>query len=447
MRSPFATAQRSGRSSLIAALALVLGGVLLVVTGIAVTRGPDQPAPAAMQASGTVAADPLSRAIAQAQEQLRRNPDDARTWAELGSAYVEQARITGDPAYYDRAQGALDRSMQVQPTANAEAMIGLGALANARHDFAEARNWAMQARELRPSTAAVYGVLADALTQLGDAEGATAAVQQMLDVRPGIASFTRASYDLELHGRVDDARVALEKALENAFGQSDLAFVRYYLGELAFNSGDLDEAAAQYKRGLLAAPNDVALRQGRAKVAAARGDLEQALADYQTVTNRVPLPQYVQEYGELLLVAGREDEAQAQFDLFTAQQQLYEAAGSIDDLAVSQFAVDHGDPAEALRRAEAEWDRRQSVFVADAMAWALHANDRNAEALEFADRAAALGWRNATFGYHRGIILAALGRSAEAEAQLADALTINPHFSPLHAPRARAALDQLRSTR
>jgi cytochrome c-type biogenesis protein CcmH/NrfG len=162
VRTPFATAQRSGRSSLIAALALVLGGVLLVVTVIAVTRGPDEPAPAAIQASGTVAADPLSRAIAQAQEQLRRNPDDARTWAELGSAYVEQARITGDPSYYERAQGALDRSMQVQPTANAEAMIGLGALANARHDFAGARDWAVQARELRPRTPAVYGVLADA---------------------------------------------------------------------------------------------------------------------------------------------------------------------------------------------------------------------------------------------------------------------------------------------
>ena len=446
MRSPFPAAQRSRRSPLIAVLALVLGGALLVVTAIAVTRGPDDPAPAAAQPSGAVPADPLSRAIAQAQEQLRRNPDDARTWAELGSAYVEQARITADPSYYERAQGALDRSMQVQPAANAEAMIGLGALANARHDFAEARDWAVQARELRPSTAAVYGVLADALTQLGDAEGATAAVQQMLDIRPGITSFARASYDLELHGRADDARVALEKALGNAFGQADLAFCRYYLGELAFNNGDLGEAENQYEQGLRAAPDDVALRQGRAKVAAARGEMEQALADYQTVTNRVPLPQYVQEYGELLMVAGRKRDAQTQFTLFVQQQRLYEAAGAVDDLAVSQFAADHADPAKALRRAEAEWARRQSVFVADAMAWALHVNGRDAEALGYADRATALGWRNATFAYHRGMILASLGMGAEAEAQLTEALAINPHFSPLHAPRARAALDGLRST-
>jgi len=432
------------RAPLVAVAALALGAVLL---GVAVAGFvADSAVPAAAPSEGAAASDPLSRAIAEAQDDLRRNSDDAPRWAELGSAYVEQARVTGDPSYYERAQGALDRSMKLQPESNALAMIGLGALANARHDFAEARDWALRARELAPATASVYGVLADALTQLGDVAGATAAVQQMLDTRPGVASFTRASYEFELHGRVDDARLALERALEDAASRPDIAFIRYYLGELAFNTGDLEEAARQYARGLEIAPDDVALRQGRAKVAAARGDLAQALADYQTVTNRSPLPQYVQEYGELLLVAGREDEAAVQFELFRAQQQLYEAAGSVDNLAVSQFAADHGDPAEALRRAEGEWDRRQSVFVADAMAWALHANGRDAEALEYADRAAALGWRNATFGYHRGMILAALGRWAEAEAQLADALALNPHFSPLHAPRARAALEQLRST-
>ncbi len=430
------------RAPLIAVAAIVLGAVLLGVTVVGFTRD----SPPAVPAPAVSAADPLTRAIEQAQQDLRRNPGDAPTWAELGSAYVEQARITGDPSYYQRAQGALDRSMQVQPEDNALAMIGLGALANARHDFAEARDWALRARELAPDTAAVYGVLADALTQLGDVEGATGAVQQMLDTRPGVASFTRASYELELHGRVDDARVALQRALDDSASQADIAFVRYYLGELAFNSGDLDEAQAQYVRGLAAAPDNVALRQGRAKVAFARGDVEQALADYQTVTNRVPLPQYVQEYGELLEATGRADEARAQYDLVVAQQRLYEAAGSVDDLAVSQFAADHGDPAEALRRAETEWERRQSVFVADAMAWALHVNGRDAEALAYADRAASLGWRNASFAYHRGMILRGLGDRAGAQAQLAEALAINPHFSPRHAPRARAALDELRST-
>lgn len=290
----------ASRRRLTALSALGVGAVLLIVTAVGVTRSGDPQMPPAL----SVAVDPLSRSIAVAQERLLRNPDDAATLAQLGSAYVEQARVTADPSYYQRAQAALDRSMAAQPDGNADALIGLGALANARHDFTAARDLALQARELRPATAAVYGVLSDAWTQLGDAAGATAAIQRMLDLRPGVASFTRASYDFELHGRVDDARYALEQALGDATGPETTAFCRYYLGELAFNAGDLDEAAAQYERGLVAAPKDVALRHGRAKVAAARGDLDQALMDYAKVTNRVPLPQYVQEYGELLEVSG-----------------------------------------------------------------------------------------------------------------------------------------------
>lgn len=423
---------------------LATGLVLLGGTVVTVSRTVD---PTSTVAAGEPALDPLSRVIETMQQELRDNPGNALTWAQLGSAYVEQARATADPSYYQKAQGALERSMTLQPQDNGEAMIGLGALANARHDFTQARDWALQARQLRPATGEVYGVLADALTQLGDTEGATAAVQRMLDTEPGIAAFTRASYDLELHGRVDDARVALQRALRDSQSPANIAFCRYYLGELAFNSGDLDQAAAQYDQGREVTRHDTALRQGQAKVAAARGDLAQALGGYQTLTNRVPLPQYLLEYGELLLAAGQPEQAKAQFTLFTQQQRLYEAAGVTDDLAVSQFAADHGDPAEALRHAQREWERRQSVFVADAMAWALHVNGRDTEALSFADRAGSLGWRNATFAYHRGMILASLGMPAQARDQLAEALEINPHFSPLHAPRARAALDELGRSR
>lgn len=396
--------------------------------------------------------DRLSASIQNAQDRLRRLPADALTWAGLGSAYVEQARVAADPAYYAQAQGALDRSLALQPTANPSALIGLGALANARHDFAAARDFAQQAIALDPSAAAAYGVLADAATQLGDTAGATAAVQRMLDVRPGVAAFTRASYELELHGRVADARTALERALAAATSRDELAFCHYYLGELAWGGGVVDEASEQYERGLAAAPGDPALLEGRAKVLAARGEIPEALEAYDRLTQRVPLPQYLLEYGELLESAGRTAEARAQYRLLASQQRLYAAQGSLDDLAAAQVAADHGEPTEAVRLAQAEWGRRQSVFTADALAWALHAAGRDTEALSFADKAAkadggALGRRDAATLFHRGMILAALGRTDEAVITLDAALRTNPHFSPLHAATAQRALDMLRGAR
>ena len=43
----------------------------------------------------------------------------------------------------------------------------------------------------------------------------------MLDHKPGVSSFTRASYDLELHGRIDDARAALQRAVADATSPSE----------------------------------------------------------------------------------------------------------------------------------------------------------------------------------------------------------------------------------
>jgi tetratricopeptide (TPR) repeat protein len=431
------------RRRLLPSVAAVAAIVLAALIAVGLVTEPATPATVTPQPIG----DRLAASIQQYQERLRRIPDDPATWANLGAAYVEQARVLANPAYYPQAQGALDRSVQLQPEGNAAALVGLGALANARHDFAAARRYAEEALVLNPSSVEAHGVLADATTQLGDTAAATAAVQRMLDLRPGVASFTRASYELELHGRTDDARVALLRALEAATSRDELAFCHYYLGELAWGGGDLDEADAQYARGLAAVPGDPALLQGRAKVLAARGRTDEAIDGYRRLTERVPLPQYLLEYGELLEAAGRVEDAQTQYRLIAEQQRLYATQGSSDDLAASQVAADHGVPAEAVRLAEAEWGRRQSVFTADALAWALHRAGRDAEALPYAEQAAQLGRRDATADFHRGMILAALGRNAEAIAALDEALATNPYFSPLHAVTARQTLDILRGQR
>ncbi|HEY2764460.1 MAG TPA: tetratricopeptide repeat protein [Pseudonocardiaceae bacterium] len=425
-------------------IAVLLAGAMIALLTLGGMLG-DRGDTAAGSASAVpqIGTPGLNAVIYATQDKLRRLPGDAPAWAQLGAAYVEQARITADPSFYAKAQGALEKSLQLAPHDNAFAMIGMGQLANARHDFAAGKRWGEQARALQPSTAEVYGVLADSLTQLGDADGATAAVQAMLDTRPGVASFTRASYDLELHGRVAEARSALERALATSASPDHVAFCRYYLGELAFNAGRVDEASSQYEQGLRAAPGNVALLQGRAKVAAATGRVAAALAGYGQITSRVPLPQYLLEYGELLESVGQAAQARGQYELITAQQQLYTAQGAVDDLFAAQLAADHGLPTEALARAAQEWDRRQSVFSADALAWALHVNGRDAEALTYADRAGAYGWRNATFAYHRGMILTSLRRTADARAALSRALAINPYFSPLAAPRAKQALAEL----
>jgi len=430
--------KRTAISAVIAGVVLLLltaGGVYNLLTDDGVSQAaPEETAEPV---------DPLAEAIAAAQQRLTDLPGDYTTWAELGSAYVEQARVTADPSYYPRAEGALQESLTLRPDGNDPALTGLGALANARHDFAAAAEFARQALAINSYSATAYGVLTDALTQLGDYPGATAAVQQMLALRPGIASFTRASYDFELHGDIDNARAALEQALDGAQGSSAELFCLYYLGQLAFSNGDLEEAAQRFGAGLEQAPNDPSLILGQARVDAANGDVEQAVRGFQNAVNARPLPENFIEFGQYLESVDRQEEAQEQFDVVTTVRTLFAENGVADDLGTALFAADHGDPATALTAAQAEYERRQNVDSSDAMAWALYSAGRYAEALPFAVSATSIGGINALFVYHRGMIESALGMADQARASLSLALETNPYFSPLHRDEAEQALAAL----
>jgi tetratricopeptide (TPR) repeat protein len=396
-------------------------------------------------AAATSRSDRLTANIARAQERLKNVPGDYVTWAALGTAYIEKARITADPSFYPKSEGALRTSLDVRPTDNDGALTGLGALANARHDFAVAKDYATKALAINAYSADAYAVLTDAETQLGNSKAATDAVQHLLDLKPGLSALTRGSYDLELRGLVDQARSLMTDALEAAYDPADVAFCRYQLGELAFNNGDLAGAAEHFTAGLEADPTYLPLAQGRAKVAAARGDLTAAIADYANLTARMPTPSMFGEYADLLRAAGRTADAGAQLTLAAAAQSVFAANGGTDDLVGATLALAQGKAADAVKLARQEWQRRQFSDVADTLAWALHAAGNDTEALDFAKKAGALGARNAKYSYHLGMIELALGDRTAARADLGRAIDINPHFSPLDAPVAARTLAGLGS--
>ncbi|WP_248960533.1 tetratricopeptide repeat protein [Sphaerisporangium perillae] len=432
--------RRRGRVRAAAVMGAGALGLALAVTAGATLLPPSAPSPAAPvagPASAGRAEVPLSPAgaaqtVSSLRERLKRLPKDHQAWAALGAAYVQQARITADPSSYTKAEEALNRSAALAP-GDFAVLTGRAALAAGRHEFAVATGLARQAITANPYGAAAYGVLADARTQLGDYAGATKAVRRMMDLKPGVASFTRASYDAELRGDVREARRLLEAALRDAFAPEDVAYCRYYLGELALRSGDLQRAGQMYDEALRAFPDFVPALAGRARAEALGGRLDRAAAGYADVVARLPLSQYVVEYGEVLLKLG-EDPGE-QWTLLRAQKQLMAANGVRDDLTWAEFEADHGSPAEAVRHAEAEYVKNPNMAAADALAWALHKAGRSREALPYAKKATARGWRNALAYYHRGTIERALRRdSRHSFTQVKDS---NPRFSPTMPALAR----------
>ena len=424
-------------------VSFVTFGLALVVFGVGalavVEDGPDQAAltagpPPVVVRPGDV--DAL-------QQRLRQVPNDDAAWAMLGIGYVERAKATANPELYPKAEGALRRSLELRDTDNYVAAAGMAALANARHDFAAGRDWAQKGLDINPANATLYGTLADAETQLGHYQQAWEATQRMVDLSPDTASLSRVSYSWELRGDLPRARALMQRALDDAPNPSQQAFARYHLGDLALLDGDREGALVHYEAGLRIEPSSPTLLEGRARAKAALGRADEAVADMAKAVERMPEPGYVLFYGELLESLGRTAEAERQYDLFRAEQRLFEANGVVVDVEAALFEADHGDPQRAVAVAEAGLASRRFLDMEAAYAWALHRAGRHADASAAIGRARSLGTRNPRFEFFAGMIERSLGNPDAARRHLAAALAANPAFHPLHAPAARAALAEL----
>ncbi|WP_214110961.1 tetratricopeptide repeat protein [Acrocarpospora catenulata] len=330
--------------------------------------------------SGGSALPPVDR-LAETAAYLRAHPGDGRMWAALGDLYAERVRRTGDAGLAPRAEEAFRHALGLD-SGNIDALVGLGALANTRHEFADGYAWATKALHLDPGRASAYGVLFDAAVELGRYGRAERALGHMLDLRADVASFTRAARMYELRGEHTRAEEALRRALDAAVDLGDLAYCHHRLGESRWAAGDVPGALREYQLALNADPLYAHALAGRGKAQAALGDVEAALGSYEAAVNRLPSPTFLLEEGELLLRIGRHREAETRFAMLRA-------AG--DALTLGRYEADHGDPVAAVLLLRGEWRKRRSVEVADALGWALRRAGQASEAGRYARLAGRLG--------------------------------------------------------
>ncbi|MEU9470870.1 tetratricopeptide repeat protein [Streptomyces avermitilis] len=439
----------SGRRRRAAQLGFCAAALAVALTAGAVVLGAVRDGGTANVAAAPVAVSPqllasgdLDASITSLQAHLRAQPKDFGGWATLGLAYIEQARTKGDPSRYPQAQRALDRSLRLRPD-NDPALAGRAALAAARHDFHGALTYADRALKQNPYSERALSSRIDALVELGRYDDASKAADVADRRRPGVPVFTRYAYVRELRGDVKTARRVLEQALSSATSRGDISYVASALGQLSWNQGEYKTALTYYARALAADDSYLPALEGRARAQAAQGDSAAAIRGMEQVVERFPLPQPLVELGELYEARGKEGDPQKardQYALVDAWVALARANGVNADLDTALAAADHGDRKAALKAARAEWARRHTVHTADALAWALHVNGRDKEALPYARRATATGYHNASFLYHRGMIERAAGDAKEARASLKSALDLNPGFSSLGARKARTAL-------
>src|SRR5207245_9798876 len=141
---------------------------------------------------------------------------------------------------------------------------------------------------------------------------------------------------------------------------------------------------------------------------------------------RDPLPDYVIALTDLYLQSGQTQLAQEEEAVLHTEEELFVANGVNIDLEQALFDSSHGEPSQGLAAARAEWQRRHSILVADAYAWALYENHDYADAARLEKVALHLGMRNALFYFHERMIQRALGDRSAARTALSTAESIHP---------------------
>jgi tetratricopeptide (TPR) repeat protein len=429
-------------AAIITAAALLLGGVFRKPAAAASSAPASTPMRAADESLQTgFSAGDTAGLIEQLQSALRAAPHDASSLDLLGLAYQQRARETGDAVYYTKSEGVLERALALHSN-DLLATSGLGSLALSRHRFREALVLGRRARSVSPTTARNYGVIGDALVELGRYPEAFRAFDRFAELRPGLAAYARVSHARELLGDIPGALEAMRLAVSAASGQGEAeAWTRVQLGKIYWSVGRLSAAASEYRGALRAFPGYPSALDALARVEAAHGQLARAIALEQRASAVIPLPQYVGQLSDLYQAAAKPKAARRQYELIDVIERLLVANGVKTDLETALFDVDHGvrlPHALALaRRARAD---RPSIDGDDVLAWALARNGRCNEALAYAKSALRLGTRDALKLFHRGMIERCLGRRAAGDAYLHRALALNPHFSVLWSPVAREAL-------
>ena len=400
------------------------------------------------------------RAIANYQALAARS-NASGDYDRLGAAYLQKGRETADFSYYELAEKALAKSLElagVMDMKATEPLTHLAAVYMGEHRFSEAADYSERALALGSGDLSPFGLLGDAYADMGDYDQAAQCYEKLLLRFPsqepsrGLSYMhdSRVSYLEFIHGNnaaaIELGRRAVNRALEMHMPAENVAWTDFQLGEYLFQTGDISGAENAYQQALNALPGYYRGLSGLAKVRVAQEKYGDAVDLYKKAIDEIPIPEYIAALGDIYTKLGRRDEAKKQYELVEYIGYLTNLNTHAYNRELAVFYADRGVKlAESLKLAQRELEVRQDVYTQDVLAWSLYKNGKLKEANAAMDKALSLGTKDAVFYYHAALIHRDLGDVRGAHEYLRQALAINPHFHILYADVAKQALEEMSS--
>jgi len=358
---------------------------------------------------------------------IRKDPTDARSILALTTLFIQEARITGNYMYYDKAALKCVNKVLKQDSLNGEALTFKSLIYLSQHHFADGLALAEKAHRINPFNAFIYGLLVDGNVEMGQYDSAVANADRMVSIRPDIRSYSRISYLREIHGDLQGAIEAMKMAVD-AGGQGDetTEWSRVQLGRLYELTGDLKCAEMHYTIALDERPGYAFAWAGLARVAVASKDYTKAIDYYRKADSMINDYSIKEECADAYALAGKKSAADSLTSVVISELSRDEQSGLSNDnighyadreLAYAYLKVNNYD--KALQHALMEYNRRpDNIDVNETVAWIYYCKKQPSEALPYLRAALKTHSKNPVLLRRAGLIYASIEHDSEAKTSL-----------------------------
>ncbi len=335
--------------------------------------------------------------MAELKTKITAKPTDVKLRLQAATIFITEQRITGEHHFYYTAIEKILNGVLSLDSLNFEANVYKASLRMSQHQFAEAKALAEKALAINPNNGYVYGILVDANVELGNYAEAVSMSDKMQTIKPSLESYARASYLREIYGDVNGAIEAMKLAVTAGLpGSEPQSWSRNILGDLYFNSNQIDKAESAYAENLILRPSYAPSMAGLAKVETKKKNFVRALALLDSANSIMPQASFEEQKADVYAAMG--DTAKAQAAYKEVQKLLIIDANTPQhtvslELAKSFQKTNQWDSAKKYANLEFAV-RPKNIDVNNEMAWIAYNQNDFAKAKQYATTALSTGSKN-----------------------------------------------------
>lgn len=369
---------------------------------------------------------------------IKDNSTDSKSQLRLTALYIQEARVTGNYAYYDVASMKYVNDVLNIDSLNFTALVFKSLIYLSQHHFAEGLDIAHKAQQVNPYNAYVYGLLVDGNVEMGNYDSAVFYADKMVEVRPDLTSYSRVSYLREIFGDYPGAIKAMEMAVAaGGAGNENTEWSRYQLANLYQKTGNHKKADTLYRLSLSVRPDYAYAIAGLAQIAVTSKDYAKAISLYTKADSLIDDNTIKEELVEAYRQSGNNTKANELCkeiidELNTNAQTAVnnDNLGHYADRELAYAYLKINDNNKALEHAMLEYNRRPgNIDVNETVAWVYYSRGDYTKAVPYINKAMRTHSKNPVLLSRAALIYFKSGNKELAKATLAATSLQNPYIN------------------